>query len=192
MKVIDSLLNIIEIYISEIKKNKILLNEETLKVISFFFFNMGHYGSKTGSEEEKNKFKNYFDENNRLNVLLNLFKYLISQTLSPIQKETINIISITICFLLKNERPLLCYGCVLEYVNNLKSSPSPTSGYDFPSAAKKAWDEMLKADECLWSFLFKEVIVAEGFEVENGVLSLDRDVYLNIIKFLDSLMVRKV
>jgi hypothetical protein len=102
--------------------------------------------------KKKNKFKNYFDENNRLNVLLNLFKYLISQTLSPIQKETINCISITICLLFKNEKPPLCYGCVLEYVNNLKSSPSPTCGYDFPSAAKKAWMEMLSLDECLSSY----------------------------------------
>jgi hypothetical protein len=30
MKVIDSLLNIIEIYINEIKKKKILLNEKTV------------------------------------------------------------------------------------------------------------------------------------------------------------------
>jgi hypothetical protein len=149
MKVIDSLLNIIEMYINEIKKKKILLNEETVENISIIFFNTGLYGSNAGSKEEKNKFKNYFDENNRLNTLFDLFKYLISQTLSPIQKEIINWISITICLLFKNERPPLCYGCVLEYVNNLKSSPSPTSGYDFHLAAEEAWDEMLNADECL-------------------------------------------
>jgi hypothetical protein len=38
----------------------------------------------------------------------------------------------------------------------------------------------------------KEVIVVEGFEVENGVLGLNRDVYLSIVKFLDSSIVRKV
>jgi hypothetical protein len=152
MKVIDSLLNIIEMYINEIKKEKILLNEETVKSISIVFFNTGFDGSTSGSKEEKNKFKNYFDENNRLNKLLNLFKYLISQTLSPTQKETVNHISITICFLLKNETPPPCYGCVLEYVNNLKSSPSPTSGYDFSSSAKYSWNEMLNPDECLSSY----------------------------------------
>jgi hypothetical protein len=78
-------------------------------------------------------------------------------------------------------------------VNNLKSSPPPTSGYDFSSAAKNSWNEILKADECLWnSYLFKEIIVVEDFEVKNGVLGLDRDVYLTIVKFLDSLTVRKV
>jgi hypothetical protein len=152
MKVIDSLLNIIEMYINEIKKKKILLNEQTVQTISIIFFNTGYFGSTTGTKKEKNKFKNYFDENNRLNLLFNLFKYLISQTLSPIQKEITDRISITICLLLKNERPPLCYGCVLEYMNNLKLSPSPTSSYDFPSFAKISWDEMLKADECLSSY----------------------------------------
>jgi hypothetical protein len=168
MKVIDSLLNIIEKHINEIKKKKILLNEETVGNISIIFFNTGRIGSTVGSKEEKNKFKSYFDENNRLNKLLNLFKYLISQTLSVIQKETLNSISVTICLLLKNERPPLCYGCVLEYVNKLKSSPSRTSGHDFPLAAKCLWNKMLKADECLFSYLLKEIIVIEDFEIKNG------------------------
>jgi hypothetical protein len=146
MKVIDSLLNIIEMYINEIEKKKILLNEETVETISMIFFNTGLDGSDAGSEKEKNKFKNYFDENNRLNILFNLFKYLSSQTLSPIQKEITNRISVTICRLLKNERPPLCYGCVLEYIDSLKSSPSPTSGFNFSSAAKDSWDEMLNIE----------------------------------------------
>jgi hypothetical protein len=149
-------------------------------------------GSTAGFKKGKNKFKNYFDENNRLNILLNLFKYLISQTISPFQKNAINNISITICLLLKNERPPLCYGCVLEYVSNLKSSPSPTSGYNFPSAAKEAWDEMLKAHECLWKYQLKDIIVVEDFEVKDGLLGLERDTYLSIVKFLNSSVVRRV
>jgi hypothetical protein len=152
MKVINSLLNIIEMYINEIKENKVLLNEEIVEIISMIFFNIGLDGSDAGSKEEKNKFKNYFDENNGLNQLIDTFKYLNSQKVSSVQKETINYISITVCRLLKNERLLFCYGCVLEYVNNLKSSPSPTSDYDFPFAAKHSWNEMLKADECLSSY----------------------------------------
>jgi hypothetical protein len=42
------------------------------------------------------------------------------------------------------------------------------------------------------SCLFKEVIVFEDFEVENGVLGLDRDTYLSVVKFLNSSTVRKV
>jgi hypothetical protein len=38
---------------------------------------------------------------------------------------------------------------------------------------------------------FKEIIV-DGFEVESGVLGLDRDCYLSIVKFLDSSILRKV
>jgi hypothetical protein len=39
---------------------------------------------------------------------------------------------------------------------------------------------------------FKEIVVVDGFEIENGLLGLDRDNYLSIVKFLDSLMLRKV
>jgi hypothetical protein len=38
----------------------------------------------------------------------------------------------------------------------------------------------------------KEIIIPKDLEVENGVLGLERDVYLSIIKFLDSPFVRKV
>jgi hypothetical protein len=69
----------------------------------------------------------------------------------------------------------------------------PISGYNFPLAAKHSWNEMLKADECLWnSYQFKEIIVFEDFEVENGLLGSKRDVYLSIVKFLDSSILRKV
>jgi hypothetical protein len=39
---------------------------------------------------------------------------------------------------------------------------------------------------------FKEIIVPEKFEIENGVLGLHRDIYLSIVKFFDSSTVRKV
>jgi hypothetical protein len=40
---------------------------------------------------------------------------------------------------------------------------------------------------------FKEtIVVSESFEVENGVLGLDRDVYLSIVIFLDSSIIRRV
>jgi hypothetical protein len=71
-------------------------------------------------------------------------------------------------------------------VNNLKSSPSPTSGHDFPLAAKCLWNKMLKADDSLFSYLFKEIIVIEVFEIKNGLLGIDCDCYLSIVKFLNS------
>jgi hypothetical protein len=39
---------------------------------------------------------------------------------------------------------------------------------------------------------FKEIIVSKDFQVENGVLGLERDVYLSVVKFLDSSILRKV
>jgi hypothetical protein len=39
---------------------------------------------------------------------------------------------------------------------------------------------------------FKEIVVVENFEIENGVLGLERDIYLSIAKFLDSSTLRKV
>jgi hypothetical protein len=39
---------------------------------------------------------------------------------------------------------------------------------------------------------FNEIIVFEDFKVKNGVLGLDRDIYLSIVKILDSSIVRKV
>jgi hypothetical protein len=39
---------------------------------------------------------------------------------------------------------------------------------------------------------FKEIIVTGDFRVENGILRLNRDYYLSIVKILDSPIVRKV
>jgi hypothetical protein len=39
---------------------------------------------------------------------------------------------------------------------------------------------------------FEEIIISKDLEVENGVLGLDHDSYLSIVKFLDSLILRKV
>jgi hypothetical protein len=39
---------------------------------------------------------------------------------------------------------------------------------------------------------FREIVVSEKFEIENGVLGLHRDIYLSVVKFLDSPTVRKV
>jgi hypothetical protein len=39
---------------------------------------------------------------------------------------------------------------------------------------------------------FREIVIFKDFEIENGVLGLERDVYLSIVKFLDSLILRNV
>jgi hypothetical protein len=40
--------------------------------------------------------------------------------------------------------------------------------------------------------LYKGPFTIKDFEVSNGVLGLERDIYLSIVKFLDSSIVRKV
>jgi hypothetical protein len=44
----------------------------------------------------------------------------------------------------------------------------------------------------MYSCEFKEIIVFKNFEIENGMLGLDRDCSLTIVKFLDSSILRKV
>jgi hypothetical protein len=39
---------------------------------------------------------------------------------------------------------------------------------------------------------FKEITVVKKFDVENGVLGLNRDVYLSIVKFLNTSIIKKV
>jgi hypothetical protein len=39
---------------------------------------------------------------------------------------------------------------------------------------------------------FEKVIAVNNFEIENGVLGLDRDCYLSVVKLLDSSILRKV
>jgi hypothetical protein len=39
---------------------------------------------------------------------------------------------------------------------------------------------------------FEEIVVSNNFEVDSGLLGLDRDCYLSIVKFLDSPKLRKV
>jgi hypothetical protein len=39
---------------------------------------------------------------------------------------------------------------------------------------------------------FIEIIIPKDLEIENGVLGLDRDCYLSVVKFLDSSNLRKV
>jgi hypothetical protein len=39
---------------------------------------------------------------------------------------------------------------------------------------------------------FGKIFILKDFEVENGVLGLERDIYLSIVQFLDSSILRRV
>jgi hypothetical protein len=51
---------------------------------------------------------------------------------------------------------------------------------------KKPLFFVLDFQQILSSCEFKEIILFKNFEIENGILGLDRDCYLSIVKFLDS------
>jgi seryl-tRNA synthetase len=53
-------------------------------------------------------------------------------------------------------------------------------------------DKKLKKERYRISKIAWPDFVGEGFEIENGVLGLERNVYLSIVKFLDSSILRKV
>jgi seryl-tRNA synthetase len=53
-------------------------------------------------------------------------------------------------------------------------------------------DEKMKREIHKVSKMVCGDFIGEGFDVENGVLGLERDIYLNIVKFLDSSILRKV
>jgi hypothetical protein len=51
----------------------------------------------------------------------------------------------------------------------------------------KRKDEIYRINKAAWPDF-----VGEGFEIENGVLGLDCDCYLSVVKLLDSSILRKV
>jgi hypothetical protein len=55
-------------------------------------------------------------------VLRDLKKVDMKETV----EEMVNYLAVSICLVLRNEKPAICYGCVLEYIYDLKNSNSKT------------------------------------------------------------------
>jgi hypothetical protein len=144
MKVIDSMINFIETYNNQIKDSKAIIKENSVENSSVVIFNTTFYGfNYLGSKvSNKNQFEKYFDENNRLNRLVDLFKLLILQPVSSAHQKIIENLSISVCYLLKGKRPQPYCGCVLEYIFDVISNNNS-------SAAKNAWNEITDVDEWL-------------------------------------------
>jgi hypothetical protein len=113
-------------------------------------FNTTNNGfNKTGTKE-KNIFRNTFELIDGTNRMNKIFDYLhIQQNQTDQEKNIVHRISISICRLFKSDTPPSSFKNVLLYINNLKSSPSPSSGFDFPSSARNSWNGMINADECV-------------------------------------------
>jgi hypothetical protein len=144
-KIIDAMMNVIEKYISQIKENKTFLKKETAELGTIIIFNTTYKGVIESLSSEHNKFKKLFEDNNKLNRLLIIFEFLNSlKSITLLQKRITNRISISICYLFKNERILPSYNVVFSYIDKLRLSPHPTSGFDFPSNAQKAWNKIIR------------------------------------------------
>jgi hypothetical protein len=146
-KVIDCMINIVKKYISQLKENKIIIKEEAVEYGATVIFSTTNFGSNESPSSEKNKFKEFFEEGNKLNKLVDSFKFLNSlPSISPIQKNVINYISVSVCQLLKREKPPRSCDVILSYIDTLRLSPHPTSedDFDYPLAAQYAWDNIIK------------------------------------------------
>jgi hypothetical protein len=139
------MINIIEKYTSQIKGNKIIIKERAAESGAIVIYYTILFGFYEGTSSECNKLKKLFEKENKLNKLVNSFNFLNSlQSISLKQKRILDFISISIFRLFKNEKPPPSYNIIVSYINKLRSSPHPTSGFDFPQAAQISWEAIIK------------------------------------------------
>jgi hypothetical protein len=149
----DTMLSVIEKFVTQIKEDKKRLKEKVVENALITIFNIALHGSTKSKKGKENLAREAFEENNKFNRLVDVCKFLISQQQSSQeQKRITDRISLAVCRLLKSERPAPSFGCILAYVDNLKSSPPHPDGYSVSSTAQNAWKNMVGADDCLSSF----------------------------------------
>jgi hypothetical protein len=84
---------------------------------------------------------------NTIERLCNLFEIL--KPLRPPSddlKYCLNYIVLTVCLLYRGREPPLSCGEILTHCDEIKRSPSPSEGYDFPSWMGIFWGRMKNAD----------------------------------------------
>jgi hypothetical protein len=176
MKGGDLMLSVIEKYVEEIKENKKRFNEEGVEYASKSIYNVAAEVFDESGFEERNEMRDVFEKNNKFNRMVDLCKYLISQpSSSPEQKRITDYVSLAICFLLKSEKPSLSLGCILSYVDDLKTSPPHPNGFDVSRNAKDALNSMVGADECLSAFSSRKAAEMKGvWKGKEGKRNLDK------------------
>jgi hypothetical protein len=153
MKGGDLVLSVVEKYVEEIKENRKKLDEVGVENASISIYNVAICAFDKSGVGKRNEMENVFEENNKFNRMVYLCKYLISQPpSSPEQRRITDRISLAICYLLKSKKPSPSLGCILSYVDNLKTSPPYPNGYDISINAKSVWNNMTGADECLSAY----------------------------------------
>jgi hypothetical protein len=128
---------------NEIKSNKKKLDDEVIKFGSMILFNISAIGFDKSDIEERNIFQKSFYEINGIKRMYELFHFLNTlnseEERTEEEKETVNFIAISICYLFKSNSIPLSYFDLIIYLYNFKSLPSPSSGFDFPYSARYAW-----------------------------------------------------
>jgi hypothetical protein len=153
MKGGDLMMSVVKKYIEEIKENKKRLDEKGVEDASISIYNVALLSSNKSGFGKQNEMRSVFEEKDKFSRMVDLCKYLISQPpSSPEQRCITDYISLAICFLLKSERPSPSLGCIVSYVDDLKTSPPHPNGFDVSLAAKTALNGMVGADECLSAF----------------------------------------
>jgi hypothetical protein len=157
--VIPSLLKVLELHVNMLKEKGRKMDKLVVCNASITLSNISNKGLNKSSEREKNKFRSSFDSVDGVRRLCEMFNYLNTQQKhSPLEKKAVDDISLCVCRLLKSDTPPEWCVSLLFYVKEMKSSPTPPSGYEFPSAARNAWDRMVGADECVEKFKEKKNI----------------------------------
>jgi hypothetical protein len=139
-------MNVMEKYILQIKENKTIVRDETAVNAAILIYNIVSKGFEESSSSECNKFKKYFDEGNKFDKLVDMFKFVncLAST-SKVQREIINWMAISICLLLSRVKPPRSCDVVLSYINILRLTPSTASEdkIDFPTLAQLVWNEIV-------------------------------------------------
>jgi hypothetical protein len=121
----------IEKYVIEMKRNKKRLAEIGVKYVSMCIYNIAAFSCDSLGFGKRNEMRSAFEENNKLNRMIDLCKYLISQPPSSLEQRHItNGISSAIYCLLKSERLTPSFCSIFQLIKEFKTSSPHTSGSD--------------------------------------------------------------
>jgi hypothetical protein len=147
------LIELLEKHVKMMKEQGKKMDKLVVRHAGTTLSNISNKGSNKASDGEKNAFRKEFSLIRGERRLFEIFNYLHKQPKqSDDEKEVVDDISLCICRLLKADTPDPSYINLLVYVNEMCLSPTPTSGFDFPSYARLAWEGMIGANECLSKF----------------------------------------
>jgi hypothetical protein len=147
---VSLLLNSFETFVKERKKRREEL-DSILEEISRTFQNWSVKGfNSPDTTSGENSLFSELEKMNTIERLSNLFEILKRlRTPSDDLKECLNYIVLTVCILYRGREPPLSCGKILSHCDEIKRSPSPSEGYDYPKWMGVTWRGMQNADRVL-------------------------------------------